>query len=237
MPLEFRLRVLEYSTEAEIMKRELLPGGRWLLICSTQNQYFLHDLHMSSSQPQELANPGQFDLESGTLDELTSLKIWVDNSKENFCFHFVVWNRGGSLKRELDWIGKFCNNNFFPEGDVTRMFVYETNIFEDEGEFYFDTKTIYSTRSSLRGIKPSVALSEKYIIEAVRLGQFYDNTEWWKLVLIERSTNDPKQAVTVVRLRKKDNAPIVSAPLCLQQFLSDFSFLRKNFTSQQMTLW
>ena len=100
-----RLRVLGYSTEAEIMKSELLPGGRWLLTYSTQNQYFLHDLHMSSSQPQELANPGQFDSESGTLDELTSLKIWVDNSKENFCFRFVVWNRGGSLKRESDWIG------------------------------------------------------------------------------------------------------------------------------------
>ena len=148
VPLEFRLRVLGYSTEAEIMKSELLPGGRWLLTCSTQNQYFVHDLHVSSSQPQELANPGQFDSESGTLDELTSLKI-VDNSKENFCFRFVVWNRGGSLKCESDWIGKFCNNSFFPEGDVTRMFVYATNIFEDEGESSFDTKT-NSTRCSLR---------------------------------------------------------------------------------------
>ena len=117
---------------------------------------------MFSSQPQELANPGQFDPENGTLDTPRFLKIWVDNSKENFCFRFVVWNRGGSLKRESDWIGKFCNNSFFPEGDVTRMFVYETNIFEDEGEFSFDTKTIYSTRCSLRSIKPSMALSEEY---------------------------------------------------------------------------
>jgi len=117
---------------------------------------------MSSSQPQELANPGQFDCESGTLGELASFKIWVDNSKENFCFCFVVRNRGGSLKRESDWIGKSCTNNFFPDGDLTRMFVYETNIFEDEGEFSFDTKTIYSTRCSLRSIKPSMALSEEY---------------------------------------------------------------------------
>ena len=98
VPLEFRLRVLEYSTKAEIMKSELLPGGRWLLTCSTQNQYFLHDLHMFSSQPQELANPGQFDSESGTLGELASFKIWVDNSKENFCFCFVVRNFGGIVK-------------------------------------------------------------------------------------------------------------------------------------------
>jgi len=105
VPLEFRLRVIEYSTEAEITKSELLPGGRWLLTCNTQNQYFLHDLHMSSSQPQVLANPGECEPENGTLDRLTSLKIWVDNFKENFCFRFVVWNQGGSLKRELDSIG------------------------------------------------------------------------------------------------------------------------------------
>jgi len=164
---------------------------------------------MSSSQPQELANPGQFHSEIGTLGELASFKIWVDNSKENFCFFFVVRKRGGSLKRESDWIGKSCANNFFPEGDLTRMFVYETNILEDEGEFSFDTKTIYSTRCSLRSIKPSVALSEKYIIGRT----------------------------IFVRLRKKDNTPVASAPSCLQQFSFESFFTRKNSTSQQMTLW
>ena len=59
------------------MNSELLPGGRWLLTCSTRNQYFLHDLHMSSPHPQELVNPGQYDDESGMLDELTSLQIWL----------------------------------------------------------------------------------------------------------------------------------------------------------------
>jgi len=215
MPLEFRLRILETSTEVEIMKSELLPGGRWLLTCSTRNQYFLRDLHTSSSQPQELANPGQYDPENGTLDGLTSLKIWVDRSRENFCFRFVVWNRGGSLKRELRWIGKFCLDTF-PGDDVTRTFVYATNIFEDEGKLSFITKTIYSTRSSLRSIKPCMALSKKYIVEARMLGEFYDNTERWKLVLIEHNTNGPKQAVTVAQLRKKDSAPVVSAPSCLQ---------------------
>ena len=102
VPLEFRLCVLEYSTATQIMNSELLPGGRWLLTCSTRNQYYLHDLHMSSPHPQELVNPGQYDDESGMLDELTSLQIWVDNSKADFCFCFVVWNHGGSLKRELD---------------------------------------------------------------------------------------------------------------------------------------
>jgi len=169
---------------------------------------------MPSSQPQELANPGQFDSESGTLDTLRFLKIWVDSSKENFCFRFVVWNRGGSLKRESDWIGKSCTDNFFPGGDVTRTFVYETNIFEDEGKLSFITKTIYSTRSSLRSIRPSMALSDKYIVEALMLGEIYGNTERWKLVLIECNTNNPK--VAIVRLRKKDNAPIVSTPSCLQ---------------------
>jgi len=68
-----RLNFDEYSTKAEIMKSALLPGGQ--LTCSTRNQYFLHDLHMSPSQPQELANPGQFHSEIGTLGELASFKI------------------------------------------------------------------------------------------------------------------------------------------------------------------
>ena len=100
VPLEFRLRVLEYSTAAQIMKSELVPGGRWLLTCSNRNQYFLHDLHMSSPHPQKLADPGQYDDESGMLDELTSHQIWADNSNGNFCFRFVVWNREGPLERE-----------------------------------------------------------------------------------------------------------------------------------------
>ena len=68
-------------------------------------------------------------------------------------------------------------------------------------------------------------------------GEFYDKTERWKLILIECNTNEPEQAVTIVRLRKKDNAPVVSAPSCLQQFSFKPSFLRRNSTSQQMTLW
>ena len=126
-----------------------------------------------------------------------------------FAFALLFGILGGSLKRESDWIGKSCTNNFFPEGDLTRMFVYETNIFEDEGEFSFDTKTIYSTRCSLRSIKPSVGLSEKYIIGRT----------------------------IFVRLRKKDNTPVVSAPSCLQQFSFESFFTRKNSTSQQMTSW
>ena len=173
VPLEFRLRILEYSTAAQIMKSELVPGGRWLLTCSNRNQYFLHDLHMSSPHPQKLANPGEFDRESGTLDTLRFLKIWVDNSKRNFCFRFVVWNRGGSFKRELDWIGKPCTD-IFPGGDVTRTFAYETNIFEDEGKLSFITETIYSTQSSLQTKRGSF---KKNIIEALMSGQLYDNTD------------------------------------------------------------
>jgi len=80
-----------------------------------------------------------------------------------------------------------------------------------------------------------MALSDTYIIEALMLGKIYDNTERWKLLVVERNTNE--QAVTIVRLRKKDNAPVVSAPSCLQQFSFESFFTRKNSTSQQMTLW
>ena len=66
-------------------------------------------------------------------------------------------------------------------------------------------------------------------------GQLYDNTDRWKLFLIEGNINDPK--VTIARLRKKDNAPVVSTLSCLQQFSFESFFLRKNSTSQQMTLW
>jgi len=82
-----------------------------------------------------------------------------------------------------------------------------------------------------------MALSENYIIEARMTGEFYDKTERWKLILIECNTNEPEQAVTIVRLRKKDNAPVVSAPPCFQQYSFEPSFLRRNSTSQQMTLW
>ena len=34
-------------------------------------------IYMSSPHPQELVNPGQYDDESGMLDELTSLQIWL----------------------------------------------------------------------------------------------------------------------------------------------------------------
>jgi len=61
-----------------------------------------------------------------------------------------------------------------------------------------------------------MALSDKYIIEARITGQFNDTTERWKLILIECNTNEPEQAVTIARLRRKDNAPVVSASSCLQ---------------------
>lgn len=75
MPLEFRLRVLPDPTAAQIMKCELLPGGRWLLTSNSQNQYFPYDLHLPSPRPQEIANPGQYDHEDGTLDEFTYLRL------------------------------------------------------------------------------------------------------------------------------------------------------------------
>ena len=56
-------------------------------------------------------------------------------------------------------------------------------------------------------------------------GEFYDKTERWKLILTECNTN--KQAVTIVRLRKKDNAPVVSVPSCLTQSHSSLFSLER----------
>ena len=74
-------------------------------------------IYMSSPHPQELVNPGQYDDESGMLDELTSLQIWVDNSKVDFCFCFVVWNYEGPLEREPCRINKSCTDTS-PGGHV-----------------------------------------------------------------------------------------------------------------------
>ena len=99
IPLDLRPRVFEYSREASITDSELLPGGRWLLTSCHSSQYILYDLNMQS-QPQKLAHPGRYDHEDRTIDELSSLRIWVNNSKEHLCFRFVVWNRPGQLARE-----------------------------------------------------------------------------------------------------------------------------------------
>jgi len=100
MPLDLRLCVFQYSREARITESELLPGGRWLLTSSHSSQYILYDLHMQLAQPQKLANPGRYDHQDRIIDELSSLRIWVNNSKEHLCFRFVVWNRPGQLERE-----------------------------------------------------------------------------------------------------------------------------------------
>jgi len=119
-----------------------------------------------------------------------------------------------------------------PEGYVSRAFVYETNIFEDKGKFTCTTKTLYSRRSYLFCSKPSVALSERYLIGVQILGLEHKK---WRLVLLEYNTNDPGQAETIVRIRKKDTA--VSVFSCLQQFSLGSSFLREISSSQQMTWW
>ena len=101
---------------------------------------------MSSPHPQELVNPGQYDDESGMLDELTSLQIWVDDSKVNFCFRFVVWNHEGPLEREPCRINKSCTDTS-PGGHVMQTFAYETNIFEDEGKLSFVRDHIFDPNS------------------------------------------------------------------------------------------
>ena len=133
----------------------------------------------------------------------------------------------------LTW--RLVVNLFSPEGDVTRTFIYETNIFEDGGDFTCTTKTLYSRRSYFLCSKPSVALSKKYLIEVQIIG--CKKNENWRLSLIEYNINDPEQAETIVRIRKKDNAPVVSAFSYLQQFSLGSFFLREISSSQQMILW
>ena len=100
IPLDLRQRVFQYSTEARIIERELLPGGRWLLTSNSRNEYILYDLHMHLPQPHELANPGRYDDQDDSIDELFSFRIWINNSKEHLCFRFIVWRRPGQSKGE-----------------------------------------------------------------------------------------------------------------------------------------
>lgn len=139
---------------------ELLPGGRWLLTSNTKDQYLLHDLHMDSPQPRELANPGRYGHEDGTLDELLSFRVCIDNFKDDLRFRFVVW-------RDPYWIGKFVANLCPPGGHVTRTFIYKTNVFEDEGEYFLYHEDHILSRSYFPCRRPSAALSEKYLIEAL----------------------------------------------------------------------
>jgi len=79
-----------------------------------------------------------------------------------------------------------------------------------------------------------VALSEKYLIGVQKMGLEHKK---WRLVLIEYNTNDPGQAETIVRIKKKGNAPVVSAFSCYQQFPFGSFFFREISLSQQMTWW
>ena len=97
MPLDLRLRVFPYLGEARITESELLPGGRWPLTSCHSSQYILYGLHMQSAQPRKLAIRGDT---TAKIDELSSLRIWANDSKEHLSFRFVVWNRPGQLEEE-----------------------------------------------------------------------------------------------------------------------------------------
>ena len=129
-----------------------------------------------------------------------------------------------TIKRWVFLTWKVVANLFSSEGRVTRVFIYETNVFEGKGKITCTTNTLYSGRSYLLCCKPSVALSEKYLIEVRILGWKYKNNETWRLALIEYNINNPEQAETIVRIRKKET--VVSAFSCLQQF-SLGSFLER----------
>jgi len=109
------------------------------------------------------------------------------------------------------------------------VFIYETNIFEDGGKIACTTKTLYSRRSYFLCYKPSLALSEKYLIEVRTIGWKYKKNERWRLALIEYNTNDLGQAEIIPRVGRKDT--IVSAFSCLQQFSLGSFFLREMSSS------
>ena len=116
-----------------------------------------------------------------------------------------------------------------------RAFIYETNVFEDGRKVTCTTNILCSRRSYLFSCKPSVALSEKYLIPVQITGE-HKKDEKWGLALIEYNINDPEQAETSVRIREKDNVPVVSALSCFQQFSLGLFFLREISSSQQVTL-
>jgi len=103
-------------------------------------------------------------------------------------------------------------------------------VFEDGGKVTCTTNTLYSRRSYLSSCKPSVAPSEKYLIQ-VQIRREHKRDEEWGLALIEYNVNDLEQGETIVRIRKNDNAPVVSTLSCFQQFLLGLFFLREIFSS------
>ena len=138
-----------------------------------------------------------------------------------------------TIRRRVFLTRKLVVNLSSPEGYVSRAFIYETNVFEDGGKVTCTTNILYSRRSYLFSCKPSVAPSEKYLIQ-VQIRREHKRDEEWGLVLIEYNINDLEQAETIVRIRKNDNAPMVSTLSCFQQFLLGLFFLKEIFSSRQV---
>jgi hypothetical protein len=100
------------------------------------------------------------------------------------------------------------------EGHVTRTYIYETNIWEDEQGPHISTKRIYSARSYLyHRRRPSIALSDKYLVEARVTGYSPEKTLRWKLFLSQYCVDDhPKTSMNniTVLLGKTDDSAVVS---------------------------
>ncbi|KAF9443121.1 hypothetical protein P691DRAFT_809435 [Macrolepiota fuliginosa MF-IS2] len=172
-PLVFRLHSFKYAKKMEIKNTKLLPGGRWLLAASYDGCFYAYDLCSPRPRPRRLFNPGKYDRQDKTLDELTSFAIWVDPSAETLSFRVIVWRWAGLEKA----------------GYVTRTFIYQVSLSQCDGESRLVAKDMYTARSYLSTHKPAVALSDRLWAEVRSTGLEFSENLKQELFLYQYTTN------------------------------------------------
>jgi hypothetical protein len=126
-PLNFRSCSFNYremlTSTMTIGEAELLPGGRWLVASTSQGRYFVYDLH-SSSPPQDLFDPKEYDRKDKTPDCLSSCRIWINITREDLCFRTVVWRWSGPMEGESPQSWSIIPNLFSRQRDMLRGHTY-----------------------------------------------------------------------------------------------------------------
>ncbi|KAF9444731.1 hypothetical protein P691DRAFT_763149 [Macrolepiota fuliginosa MF-IS2] len=150
-PLAFRARQFQCS-KVKIGQSKLLPGGRWLLTSTPHGQYFIYDLDSPHTEPQLLFDPGEYNGEDRTRDELTYFSVWVNPVGETLSFRVVVWRRGRLLA-----------------GRATRTQIYEATL-EEDGRKFLSTGAPLYTSLTYGDNKSRIAISDKYLAEIWTVG-------------------------------------------------------------------
>ncbi|KAF9450205.1 hypothetical protein P691DRAFT_810964 [Macrolepiota fuliginosa MF-IS2] len=172
-PLAFRLHPFKYAKKMKIKNTKLLPGGQWLLATSYDGCFYAYDLCSPRPRPHRLFNPGKYDEQDKTLDDLTSFAIWVGPSAETLSFRVNVWRWSGPKKA----------------GYVTRTFIYQVSLSQCDGENRLVAEHMYTARSYLSAHKPGVALSDRLWAEVRSTGPEFSENLKQELFLYQYTTD------------------------------------------------